>query len=248
MRLSVISQTLNSTGPSWISVFQKIKTSTHVHDALCMLSSKGDTRAFIWHQWTPVWSQNITENGQLLVSKLVLWARSTTLRMKWECKWSFRPLEILDWTISDHHIAGIVALCVCVCVCVGGGGRMKTQTLHTYIFKNTFYNCIVPMGFLQWEIQVAFPWESQPRQSRFPTYGACWMFYCFHNPSNSDMDYRIFNVCTDVHACDYTVKESVLKVDSGRKIHWRTGELKLGWQSAGPMLYQLSYIHNINMY
>ena len=25
---------------------------------------------------------------------------------------------------------------------------------------------------------------------------ACWVFSCFRNPPNSDMDYRIFNVCT----------------------------------------------------
>ena len=29
-----------------------------------------------------------------------------------------------------------------------------------------FYNCIVPMGFLPWEIRVAVPGESQLRQSR----------------------------------------------------------------------------------
>ena len=34
-------------------------------------------------------------------------------------------------------------------------------------FHFTFY--IVPMGLLPWEIQVAFPWESQLRQSRYPT-------------------------------------------------------------------------------
>ena len=49
------------------------------------------------------------------------------------------------------------------------------------------------------------------------------MFYCFHNPSNSDMDYRIFNLRTNVNACDCTrqctdtVRESALKVDSGIK-------------------------------
>ena len=56
------------------------------------------------------------------------------------------------------------------------------------------------------------------------------------------MDYRIFNVCTDVHACDYTVKESVLKVDSGRKIPCRTQESNLCQWCATRMLYQLSYI------
>ena len=49
------------------------------------------------------------------------------------------------------------------------------QFLTTLTFT-TFYNCIVPMGFLAWEIQVAFPGESQLRQSRYPTYGTCWVF------------------------------------------------------------------------
>ena len=37
-------------------------------------------------------------------------------------------------------------------------------------------DCIVPMGFLPWEIQVAFPGESQQQQSHYPAYGACWVF------------------------------------------------------------------------
>ena len=37
---------------------------------------------------------------------------------------------------------------------------------------------------------------------RYPTNGACWVFQCFHNPPNSDMDYGIFNVCTDVSVYD----------------------------------------------
>ena len=36
--------------------------------------------------------------------------------------------------------------------------------LFFYFFY--FYNCIVPMGFLPWEIRVAFPGESQRRQIR----------------------------------------------------------------------------------
>ena len=39
------------------------------------------------------------------------------------------------------------------------------------------------------------------KNSRYPTYGACWVFWCFHNPSNSEMDYRIFKMRTDVNAC-----------------------------------------------
>ena len=35
-----------------------------------------------------------------------------------------------------------------------------------FLLLHTFYNCIVPMGFLPWEVRVAFPGESQLRQSR----------------------------------------------------------------------------------
>ena len=62
------------------------------------------------------------------------------------------------------------------------------------------------------------------------------------------MDYGIYNVRTDVNACNFTggrtdtVRESALKVDSGRKIPCRTGELNLRQQCADPMLYQLSYL------
>ena len=74
---------------------------------------------------------------------------------------------------------------------------------------------------------------------------------CFHNPPNSDVDYRIFNVRTDVNACDWTggvrtlVRECGLKVDSGRKIPRRTGESNLRQRCAGLMFHQLSYITSI---
>ena len=42
------------------------------------------------------------------------------------------------------------------------------------------------------------------RELRDPTYGAWWVFKCFHNPPNSNMDYWIFNVRTDVNAYDCT--------------------------------------------
>ena len=69
-------------------------------------------------------------------------------------------------------------------------------------------------------------------ESRYPTYGACWVFLCFHNPPNSDVGYGIFNVRTDVNArnCTHgrtdtdTVRESALKVESRRKIPCRTRE------------------------
>ena len=42
--------------------------------------------------------------------------------------------------------------------------------------------------------------------------------------------------------CTDTVRESALNVDSGRKIHFRTGESNLPQRRAGSTLYQLSYI------
>ena len=62
------------------------------------------------------------------------------------------------------------------------------------------------------------------------------------------MDYRIFNVPTDVNAYDYTrgctdtVTESALKVDFGRKIPCLTGQSNLRQRRVGPTHYQLSYI------
>ena len=104
------------------------------------------------------------------------------------------------------------------------------------------------MGFLQWEIWVTFPGESQLRQSRTtqPTVrDGC--SSVSHNPPNPDMDYRIFNLPTNVNAhdctrvCADTVRESALKADSGRKIPCRTGESNPHQRCVGPMLYQLSY-------
>ena len=62
------------------------------------------------------------------------------------------------------------------------------------------------------------------------------------------MGYGIFNVLTDVNACDGTrgytdtVRESAQKVDSERKIPCCTGESNLRRERAGAMLCQLSYI------
>ena len=62
------------------------------------------------------------------------------------------------------------------------------------------------------------------------------------------MDYRVFIVRTHVNACDCTrectdtVRESALKVVSGRKIPCRTGKSNLPQRRASPTLYQLSYI------
>ena len=72
---------------------------------------------------------------------------------------------------------------------------------------------ISPMGTSGWLLRG----KPAATESRYPTYSACWVFLCFLNPPNFDMDYRIFNVRTDVNACDCTggcadtVRESALK-------------------------------------
>ena len=45
------------------------------------------------------------------------------------------------------------------------------------------------------------PWKPAATESHYPTYGSCRVFTSFHNPPNSDMDYRIFHVRTDVKKC-----------------------------------------------
>ena len=73
----------------------------------------------------------------------------------------------------------------------------QTITLHFYFLQLHCPDGIFPTGH-----SVCFP-RGKPAatESRYPTYCACWVFLCCHNPPNSDMDYRIFNVRTDVNAC-----------------------------------------------
>ena len=126
--------------------------------------------------------------------------------------------------------------------------KQNEECFHFLIFfllcTTVLCQGISPMGnsdYLSWGKPAA-------TESCYSTYNKCWVFKCFHNPPNSDMDYGIFNVRTDVNPCNCprgrtdTVRESVLKVDSGRKSPCRTRESNLRPRRASPMLYQLSYI------
>ena len=102
--------------------------------------------------------------------------------------------------------------------------KTSTATFSvSLIFKKYFLqlycpNGISPIGYSNCLLRRGKPVATE---SGYPTYGACWVFECFHNPSNSDMDYGIFNARRDVNACDCTrgctdtVRESALIVDSG---------------------------------
>ena len=106
------------------------------------------------------------------------------------------------------------------CLSCSHTSHTKRQNSILLLFFNTFFNGIVQMGF-QWFTYGK--WMPAATKSRYPTYGACWVFKCSHNP-NSDIDYRIFYVHIDVNACNCTwvcmdtVAEFALKVDSHRGI------------------------------
>ena len=112
-----------------------------------------------------------------------------------------------------------------------------------------FATVLSHLGFLPREIRVAFPKKSQLQRS-------CATQPTVHAGSFSvSIIHRTLTWTTGsltcsqmlVHAIAHEsvrtpVRESSLKVDSGRKIPCRTGESNLRQRRDGPTLYQLSYI------
>ena len=95
----------------------------------------------------------------------------------------------------------------------------RNTSLHENLFVKVFLHC----------------WESRPPSSSslfrwattiikliiFVAYSACLVCWCCHNPPNSDMDYRISIVRTDVNACDCTRGCTIIH----RTLTWTTGSL-----------------------
>ena len=52
------------------------------------------------------------------------------------------------------------------CVTLKKNNKKREREKKKEKKQTFFYNCVVLMGFLPWEIRVAFPGESQLRQSR----------------------------------------------------------------------------------
>ena len=69
--------------------------------------------------------------------------------------------------------------------------------------KSTFIQLYCPKGISPMGNLGCLP-QGKPAvtESHNLTNSACCMFQCFFNPSNSDMDNGIFNVRTDVNACN----------------------------------------------
>ena len=92
------------------------------------------------------------------------------------------------------------------------------------LFYFTFFNCIVPMGIFPWEIRVAFPRESQLRQSRAiqPTvHAGCFSISIIHRTlvwtTGSLMFAQMLMHSTAHRGCTDTVRESAWKLTLGEK-------------------------------
>ena len=99
------------------------------------------------------------------------------------------------------------------------------------------------MGLLPWEIQVAFPGESQLRQSRATQpniHAGCLSVSIIHRTltlTTRSLTCAQMLMHAIAHGDVLThVRESALKVDSGRKIPCRTGESHLSQRRDSPML------------
>ena len=106
---------------------------------------------------------------------------------------------------------------------------------------STFYNCVVPMGFLPWEIRVAFHEESQLRQSRATqpsAHAGCLSVSVIHRTptgTKGSLTRAQMLMRAMAHRGVRThVRKSALKFDSGgKKIPCRTGESNLRQWRAG---------------
>ena len=99
------------------------------------------------------------------------------------------------------------------------------------------------MGFLPWEIWVAFPGESQLQQSRTTqprVHAGCFKCSILHQTltwTTGTCTQLLMHVIAHMGVQTH-VRESALKVDSGRKISCRTGESNLCQRCDSLTLYQ----------
>ena len=105
--------------------------------------------------------------------------------------------------------------------CKGINSSSDLETVFFFFLKNLFYDFIVP-------------WKSQLQQFCHPTHSACWVYQCFHNPPNSDMDYGILNVHNVVFFCIYIHTEGlqfIVSSDGMQNLHiiLTPGKLTCSW-------------------
>ena len=117
----------------------------------------------------------------------------------------------------------------------------------------TFVTLLFTTVLSQWDFshgkfELLPPGESQLRQTRSThttVHAGCFSVSIIHRTrtwtTESLTCAQMLMHATAYGGCTDTVRESALKVDSGRKIPCRTGDSNLRQRRAGPMLYQLSY-------
>ena len=79
----------------------------------------------------------------------------------------------------------------------------RTSAFRISLYDFCLFVCFTmyfPSGFSHAKFALLSPGKPAKREWCYPNYGACWVFLFFHSPP----DYIIFNVRTDVNACDYT--------------------------------------------
>ena len=83
--------------------------------------------------------------------------------------WSRHRLPRPRWGIKKKHISSVAQTTSAECVTTAGRRNLRwvgNPRISKNFFLISFYKCIVPLGFLPWDIRVAFPKESQLQQIR----------------------------------------------------------------------------------
>ena len=90
---------------------------------------------------------------------------------------------------------------------------------------------------------------SHLQQLCYQTYGTCWVFQCFYNLQNSDMDYVIFYIWLDINSCMLLHIGVCRHCKRVRKESWLWEKnplppqgIKLPQRCVSPTLYQMNYI------
>ena len=118
-----------------------------------------------------------------------------------------------------------------------------TDSPKLSFFLNTFYNCIVSMAFLPWEIRVAVFGESQLQQSQatqLTVHTGCFRVSIIDQTltwTAGSLTCLLMLMHAIAQGSVWThVRESALKVDSWRKIPCCARQSNLHQRRDGPML------------
>ena len=176
----------------------------------------GHIRLIMWTHWS------VGTSGWVR-GQIGLWAHQADYVDTWVCG----HMGLADYVVTS--ICGHIGLADYVDTSLHGHIGLSTWTHRSVGISGWLCGHIGPWSHRLTPIQTRQGLLISPAASsssvvrpqwsswRFCHYGACWVFLRFHYLPNSDMDYEIFNVNTDVNACDCTractdtARESALK-------------------------------------